>query len=467
MIIVWHYRDLRLEDHPALTEASKKDQAIISLYIHDPEAERPWQSTGASDWWLHHSLDDLQKRYRQMGSDLILRQGSAQRVFQEILQEISVKEVYWTERFQPAIRQRDAEIKAWLESQGVSVSICEGNYLISPSALLNQSGNPYVVYTPFWKAVDKDPSFGVPLPIPPLKRAPKIASLPLEAFQCLPTIPWDREMREVWRPGRAGAEALLKKFFANRVSDYGVLRDFPGEEGTSRLSPHLAFGEISPREIWTRCQGHPKAEPYLKQLVWREFANYFLYYVPSSSDTSWRREFESFPWQHQSPHLKSWKKGVTGYPIVDAGMRQLWRTGWMHNRVRMIVASFLIKDLMVHWVEGARWFWETLVDFDLANNTLGWQWTAGSGPDAAPYFRIFNPVLQGEKFDPQGDYVKKYVPELSHVPARWIHRPWEAPPSILKDAGVILGKTYPQPVVAHDAARKKALEAYHALKTSY
>jgi len=464
MIIVWHYRDLRIQDHPALVYASKTNQKVIPLYIHDADAERPWQSRGASNWWLHNSLISLQNQYRDAGCELIIRSGSAQDVLEKLIQELPVKEICWTERYQPALRQRDTLIEHWLNKKGVAVSRHHGNYLIPPEKLLNQSGKPYVIFTPFYRALCKDPDFGAPLTIPQLNDTPKIPSIPLESLKLLPTIPWDGEMRHLWKPGRRGAEELLQNFSQHHLPNYSIQRDIPYDTGTSRLSPHLAFGEISPREIWKHCIDCKNSEPYLRQLVWREFANYFLYHFPRSTDKPWREEFNRFPWRYESSSLKSWQQGLTGYPIVDAGMRELWKTGWMHNRVRMIVASFLVKDLMIDWVEGARWFWDTLLDFDLANNTLGWQWVAGSGPDAAPYFRIFNPVLQGRKFDPNGSYVKKYVPELAGLPERWIHSPWEAPPQLLENAGITLGKTYPEPVVAHDIARKEALAAYKKIK---
>lgn len=465
MIILWHYRDLRLKDHPALTYASQTNQQIIPLYIHDPAAENPWQSRGASNWWLHHSLDSLQKQYRECGSELIIHSGDSQEILEKLLQELSIKEVCWTERYQPALRQRDARIEKWLSGKGVAVTRHPGNYLIDPASLLNQSGKPYVVFTPFYKAICKDTNFGKLLPVPQLKPVKRFTSLPLEALHLLPKVPWDNEIRRQWKPGREGAEEHLRNFVQHDLADYALKRDFPAENATSRLSPYLAFGEISSREIWQRCIGNSKSEPYLRQLVWREFANYFLYHFPHSTDSPWRMEFEKFPWKHDLGHLSCWQQGLTGFPIVDAGMRELWQTGWMHNRVRMIVASFLVKDLMIHWLEGARWFWDTLVDFDLGNNTLGWQWVAGSGPDAAPYFRIFNPVLQGQKFDPEGAYVKKYVPELAKLPGRWIHCPWEAPPLLLKGAGITLGKTYPEPIVIHETARKGALATYHAIRS--
>ena len=269
-----------------------------------------------------------------------------------------------------------------------------------------------------------------------------------------------------WTPGRAGAEQKLEKFCDNSIGKYSTARNVLAQNGTSLLSPHLAFGEISPKEIWNKANLLPNAEPFLRQILWREFANSFAYYFPKSTDYSWKEKFEKYPWENNSEYINKWQKGQTGYPIVDAGMRQLWQTGWMHNRTRMIVGSFLVKDLLIHWLEGARWFWDTLVDADIANNTLGWQWVAGSGPDAAPYFRIFNPMLQGKKFDSNGDYVRKYIPELNRLPKKWIHSPWEAPKSVLCAAGVYIGENYPERIVYHDEARKKALIGYNKIKTA-
>lgn len=462
-IILWHYRDLRVEDHLALEYAAKSNLSILPLYIHDDKVEDPWSIGAASKWWLHHSLTSLQKKYKELGSTLIIRKGNALDVIDKLCELNRIEEICWINRHQPKIKQRDLSIANALKTRGIKTTTFEGNYLISPVHFLNKSNAPFKIFTPFYNAALKEFEYTPPIAPPKsIKKPPKVSTLEIDDLELLPKIPWDQGIKKCWTPGRSGAEKALKEFQKDKQVLYPTLRDFPGIENTSRLSPHLSFGEISPREVWK----HIVNEDFKRQLIWREFANYFLVHFPKSTNISWRESFEKFPWKTNKKLLTCWQKGLTGYPIVDAGMRQLWQTGWMHNRVRMIVGSFLIKDLMIHWIEGARWFWDTLVDADLANNTLGWQWVAGSGPDAAPYFRIFNPILQGKKFDENGDYIRKYVPELSNLPNKWIHSPWEAPGLLLQELGVTLGKDYPFPIIDHAEARKQALEAFQGIKTS-
>ena len=309
----------------------------------------------------------------------------------------------------------------------------------------------------------------MPTPAATLPPSPAITGVALSELGLLPTIPWDGGLQATWIPGEAGAQARLETLVAGPLKAYHDLRNLPDKPGTSMLSPHLRFGEISPRQVWHRVQialqqgeipSGTDSVTFLNEIGWREFAYHLLYHFPQTVDTPLNPAFEAFPWRHDPTGLKAWQKGLTGYPIVDAGMRQLWHTGWMHNRVRMIVASFLTKDLILPWQQGANWFWDTLVDADLASNTLGWQWAAGSGADAAPYFRIFNPITQGEKFDPDGHYVRRWVPELAAMPAKWIHKPWEAPAEVLSSARVRLGENYPGPMVDHAQARLAALAAY-------
>jgi deoxyribodipyrimidine photo-lyase len=334
----------------------------------------------------------------------------------------------------------------------------------------NKSGKPFQVFTPFWKNCLAKPDPAEPLPAPARIPAPDKwpDSLPLAALELEPRIDWAAGMRAAWTPGEAGAQDRLAHFFSGAAERYGAARDIPGIEGTSRLSPHLHFGEISPRQVWhaARLSGIAgwRESRYLAEVGWREFAHHLLYHFPRTPVEPLRPEFARFPWRENDEALKAWQRGLTGYPVVDAGMRELWATGWMHNRVRMIVASFLVKDLLISWTEGAWWFWDTLVDADLAQNTLGWQWTAGCGADAAPYFRVFNPSGQGEKFDADGSYVRRWCPELARVPQEWLHRPWEAPAAVLAAAGVVLGRNYPKPIVDHAAARDFALKAFASLK---
>lgn len=445
MIIVWHFRDLRLEDNPALDAAAKTGMPVIPLFIYD---ERDFGS--AAKVWLHHSLEELKKAYAKEGVELVVRRGKAMAVLEAMCKEHPVQAIYWNERFEPGCRARDSAV-----AQKFSTETFLGNHLVHPEALLKADGKPYVVFSPFYKAFCAEAAIARPCGVPKIVPGPK---LPSDALNLLPHIHWDAPMMQTWTPGRAGAEKRLEAFCEEKAAQYKVQRDFVDTDGTSRLSPHLAFGEISPREVWHKTA---HCEPCRRQLVWREFATLFLYHFPHTVTKSWREEFERYPWKHNPEALRRWQKGETGYPIVDAAMRELWETGWMHNRARMIVGSFLIKDLMIHWVEGARWFWDTLVDADLANNTLGWQWVSGSGPDAAPYFRIFNPILQSQKFDPQGAYIRKYIPELKDVETKWIHAPWEEFQGKAPQA-----PDYPKPIVDHKEAREKALLAYEKIKKS-
>ena len=451
--IVWHYRDLRIEDNPALNAASSGK--VLPLYIHSPKEEGRWASGAASNWWLHHSLQKLSRQYKELGSRLITRTGSAMEVLEQLASEVSIDAVYLNHRYEPELKRRDKQVLSKLEARGTSVHRFEGNYLVTPSDILNKTGKPYSVFTPFSKTVMALRLWRDPLPLPRLTGQPRVKSERVESFDLLPKNGWADPFLERWLPGRDGAMKNLKAF-KKAVDDYEDQRNNPSVAGTSLLSPHLHFGEVSPHEVWRAIEHKSKERlPFLRQLIWREFGNYFLYHSPTATNFSWKRKFDDFPWEKNQKALLAWQKGMTGYPIVDAGMRELWQTGWMHNRVRMIVGSFLVKDLFIHWAEGARWFWDTLVDADLANNTLGWQWIAGSGPDAAPYFRIFNPVLQGKKFDPEGVYIRRWIPELAQLPKKWIHCPWEAP----EDA-----PNYPKPIVDHSEARKKALLAYQKIK---
>ncbi|MBB64997.1 MAG: deoxyribodipyrimidine photolyase [Waddliaceae bacterium] len=453
--IIWHSRDLRVEDNPALNQAASGN--VLPIYIHCPEEEGKWSSGAATDWWLHHSLKELSQRYEELGTRLVIRSGPAMQVLEELANEVPIQSVFWNHHYEPAVKKRDQQIAKKLGANGVHVECFEGNYLLTPQELLNKSGKPYSVFTPFSKAFLEFHSWRKPLPAPKINQKHSVKSDAIETLNLLPKLDWADPFSEIWQAGRKGALKVLREF-SEVIEHYNEDRDIPSILGTSCLSPYLHFGEISPHEIWkTFAARQDKCLPFLRQLIWREFSNYFLFHSPTSTDLSWKKNFEKFPWEKNPEGLKAWKKGMTGYPIVDAGMRQLWKTGWMHNRVRMIVGSFLVKDLFIHWTEGARWFWDTLLDADLANNTMGWQWVAGTGADAAPYFRIFNPVLQGKKFDPEGDYIRRWVPELKKVPSKWIHNPWEAPEPPLD---------YPAPIVDHSDARKKALAAYHKLNQS-
>lgn len=474
--IVWFRHDLRIADHPALVSAVARGRGVIPVFIWSPDDEGRWPEGAASRWWLHFSLKALDQQLRSLGSRLIVRQGRVLRVLQDLIAETGASAVSWNRRYELEAIQRDTTIKSALKQQGILTESYNGSLLYEPWEISTRTGRPYLVFTPFSKAclgqAEPDAPLAPPVRIPRPATWPE--SLQVNHLNLLPTTPWDTGLHAAWTPGCCGAETLLKEFLLDGVADYSDDRNRPDHRGTSRLSPALHFGELSPRQVWQAvCQQLKEAprsprigEPYLRQLLWREFAYHLLYHFPQTPTHPLREEFERFPWRDNAQQLRAWQLGQTGYPIVDAGMRELWTTGWMHNRVRMIVASFLVKDLLTPWQHGADWFWDMLVDADLANNTLGWQWTAGCGADAAPYFRIFNPVSQGKKFDPEGRYVRHWVPEISKLSNDWIHQPWNAPPLILSEAGIKLGTTYPRPIVDHDAARKEALVALNQMRTT-
>ena len=462
--IIWFRNDLRLADHPALDAAARSGGPLIALYILDDAAPGDWRRGAASRWWLHHSLDSLAKDLAKLGVPLILRRGGAQFVIEELVAATGAETVYWNRLYEPWAMRRDSEIKAQLRSRGLTVKSFNGGLLFEPSALRNKSGDPFRVFTPFWRAcLAADPP-QPPLPAPKkLTPAPAPASDALKDWKLLPTKPdWSGGLRDAWRPGEAAAMARLKEFARTDMKHYKTARDFMAKSGVSRLSPHLHFGEVSARQCHAVVEANRSdgAAAFLREIGWREFCYHLLVVNPHMPERALDDRFAEFPWRDDPKALEAWKRGQTGYPLVDAAMRELWQTGYQHNRARMVSASFLVKHLLIPWQEGERWFWDTLVDADLANNSGGWQWVAGCGADAAPYFRVFNPVIQGEKFDPEGDYVRRYVPELGKLDARYIHRPWEAPAEVLKAAGITLGKTYPKPVVDHSKARERALAAF-------
>ena len=476
--LVWFRLDLRLADNPALSAAIDRG-AVIPVFIWSPDEETPWQPGAASRWWLHQSLSSLQASFRKLGSELIVRQGPALEMLEELLRETSASGGFWNRRYEPALIARDARIKEVLARAGYEVKSFSSALLHEPWTIENSSRKPFQVFTPFFRhwVAKANPSALLPAPkfLPPPAAWP--GSLQLDQLELEPKRDWADEFRSVWQPGECGASEALKRFLNGGFSNYDSARNRPDRVGTSRLSPHLHFGEISPGQIWHGVAkalraGNAAAQnaapfsqsQFIKEVAWREFAHHLLYHFPTTPGEPLRTEFNKFKWRNHPAWLDAWQRGRTGYPIVDAGMRELWATGWMHNRVRMIAASFLVKDLLISWQEGARWFWDTLVDADLAQNTLGWQWTAGCGADAAPFFRIFNPVLQGAKFDPEGTYVRRWCPELAKLPAKWIHQPHAAPADVLRQGGVELGVNYPNPIVSHAIAREVALEAYSKLK---
>ena len=474
-VIVWFRDDLRLSDHPALHAAAENGAPLICLYVFDEEsaALRPPRSRplgGASRWWLAQSLRSLQANLQQQGLSLVLRRGAAATVIANLAKDVRASAVYWIESdiAGPAIIERD--VAAALENIGVATHGFPGDLLVRPASLRNKEGRGLRVFTPFWKRILSlgDPPH--PLPAPKTLRAgPPVASDDLASWKLEPTQPdWAAGLRETWTPGEHAAQARLKDFLDDAIKGYASLRDRPDRDGTSRLSPHLRFGEVSPRQVWHAARFAAARKPslasdvekFLSELGWREFSRHLLSDHPNLAEENFQPSFDAFPWRRDARALRAWQRGQTGYPIVDAGMRELWHTGVMHNRVRMVTASFLVKHLLIDWREGEKWFWDTLVDADPGSNPASWQWVAGSGADAAPYFRVFNPVLQGEKFDPGGVYVARWLPELALLPPKLIHQPWEATPMELAAAGVTLGKTYPQPIVDHRAGRERALAAY-------
>ena len=466
-LIVWFRRDLRIADNPAIYEAVKTGRPVLCLYVLETETERTMG--GASQWWLHHSLQSLSQNLENIGAKLILRKGQAFRILDMLIEETGADTIYWNRRYDLVPRETDAAIKADLTQRGLTVKSFRANLLSEPWTVKTKTDNYYKVFTPYWRAAQDSLDTSDPLPAPTsiTAYAGEIKSESLEGLGLLPNSPdWGSKMTPHWSIGSAGAHKALKTFLSGAVINYPDDRNRPDkDDGTSKLSPHLAFGEISPKQIWQACKGDLEtARKFLAEIGWREFSYVLLYHNPKLATENFKSAFNAFGWNQNEDHLYRWQKGLTGYPFVDAGMRQLWQTGWQHNRVRMVTASFLIKHLLIDWREGEKWFHDTLVDADPASNAASWQWVAGSGADAAPYFRIFNPFTQGEKFDPNGDYVRKFVPELKHMPNKYIHRPWEAPKLVLLEAGVKLGENYPEPIVDHKFARERALASYKATR---
>ncbi|WP_454062861.1 cryptochrome/photolyase family protein [Candidatus Nitrospira salsa] len=468
-ILLWFRQDLRLKDNPALLAAHQTGCPIVPVFILDDENSKEWKMGAASRWWLHESLKALSKTVQ---NTLCLRKGPAQKVINEIIHELGATALYWNRCYEPWRIKRDQDIQETLSHQGIEVHTFNGSLLFEPHTTRKENGTPYRVFTPFYKngclGQDDEPRR--------LEKAPNNLffvshkGVTLKDLELLPTIPWHKKLKEYWEPGEAGAQARLKEFLKKGLKDYQEGRNHPARNNVSRLSPHLHFGEISPNEVWyaaktkmTATGWRKDGETFLSELGWREFSNNLLFHFPDLPRNNLQQKFTAFPWRKSPKDLTSWQQGQTGYPIVDAGMRELWETGYMHNRVRMIVGSFLVKNLMLHWHHGEDWFWDTLVDADLANNSASWQWVAGCGADAAPYFRIFNPVTQGQKFDEEGKYVLRFVPELAHMPLKYLHRPWEAPEKVLKEAGVELGVDYPLPIVDLKNSRTRALSTFSRL----
>lgn len=465
--LVWLRRDLRLSDHPALAAACAAHERVLPVYIHSPGEEGEWAPGAASRWWLHRSLQSLDRALSERGGQLHLAAGDTLDELNRLIVRSGASAVYWTRCYEPALIERDSGIKAGLRERGIIVESHPGNLLLEPWRISSAGQRPYRVFTPFWRKLQSQLTTARPLPVPRARHWARLpGSLPLDSLQLEPRIPWAQGLERSWRPGEAGARERLRRFGERALTGYAAGRDRPADPGTSRLSAHLHFGEITPRQIHHALRAHAAragragragVEAFLRELGWREFAHHMLYHFPGTCERNFNRRFDAFRWAGADESvLRRWQRGLTGVPLVDAGMRELWSTGWMHNRVRMIAASFLTKNLRLHWLHGARWFWDTLVDADLANNTLGWQWVAGSGADAAPYFRVFNPFTQAARFDPDAAYVKRWLPELAALPSRLLLQPWRDP-SVLTRCG------YPEPMVDVAASRQLALEAFKDL----
>ncbi|KQV83671.1 deoxyribodipyrimidine photo-lyase [Rhizobium sp. Root1220] len=472
-VILWFRKDLRLDDNRALHAACASGRPIIPLYIREPVSAGTGALGAAQAWWLHQSLECLEKSLRERGGSLVLASGQALDVLGDVIRSTGAETVFWNRRYDPPGIVIDIRVKRELENQNIHTMSFPGQLLHEPSKLLTGGRTPYRAYTPFWRALEKsgepDHPINAPTRVEFATSSPKTERLGSWGLQ--PTRPnWAKHFPDVWSPGENAAHRRLDDFVEDALHGYKDSRDFPSKPATSMLSPYLALGLISPARIWHKTRGltdHIPAEDivhFRRELAWREFSYHQLFHFPKLPYDNWNKRLDGFAWHNDSTLFKAWTRGMTGYPIVDAGMRQLWRHGFMHNRVRMVAASFLIKHLMVDWRRGESWFRDTLIDADPASNAASWQWVAGSGADASPFFRIFNPVLQGEKFDRDGDYVREFVPEISELDNKYIHRPFDAPPATLESAGITLGKTYPKPIVDHAMARNRALTAYGATK---
>jgi deoxyribodipyrimidine photo-lyase len=464
--LVLFRRDLRLADNPAWSAACAEHAQVLPAFIHAVD-EGPWSAGAAGRWWLHHSLAALDESLRNAGAALHLCRGEPLQILRELIAQSGASAVYWNRLYEPATINHDTRIKSALQDAGIAVHSHNAALWCEPWQIATQQSQPYKVFTPYWRNLRPQLQPTEPLSPPRIPGWRELLhGLPLAALELLPRIAWAAGLEESWQPGEAGAQELLEIFADDAIGDYAHARDLPARHGTSRLSPHLHFGEISPRQIHCELERRARAsdakrrpdlEPYLRELGWREFAHHLLYHFPHTPTDNFNPRFDSFRWAATDESLiERWQQGRTGIPLVDAGMRELWHTGWMHNRVRMIVGSFLTKNLRQHWQHGARWFWDTLVDADLASNTLGWQWVAGCGADAAPYFRVFNPVTQAKRFDPDGHYLRRWLPELADAPLALLHEPW-------KDEALLRRSGYPAPMVDLSQSRQQALDAYGAL----
>ncbi|MBB4827082.1 deoxyribodipyrimidine photo-lyase [Sporosarcina luteola] len=473
--IVWFRKDLRLHDHPALFEAASIGK-VIPVFIWTPEDEKAYGESEPSLWWLHHSLQAFQQRLDGMGIQLLIRKGNGLEILAELAREFQADAIYFNDRFEPEHRAKDVETVELLRLLGLDVQTFNGNLLFKPDSIKNSKGDPFKVFTAYWKKTLEE-YVPVPLPAPDLQGIEETTStLSVEELGFPFRKNWSDYFHSIWKPGEQGAIEKWEEFMEDALLYYETERDLFATESpaVSMLSPAIAAGDISVKSMWHSAKRVMDASSlpavqnsvmsFLRQLAWRDFAYYQLVWFPQIVNQPLLTYFSLFPWNGTAEHLERWEQGKTGYPLVDAGMRELKKTGAIHNRVRMVVASFLVKHLLIPWTEGSDWFRKSLIDYDMANNAMGWQWVAGTGIDAAPYFRIFNPIAQSQKFDPNGNYIRQWVPELADLPASHIHKPWETPPALLREANVQLGLTYPRPIIDHSTARKRALQAYNELR---
>lgn len=464
LVIHWFRQDLRLADNPTLFAAAEQGK-VLPVYILDQKNAGKYRMGAASRCWLHHSLAALNQA---LDHKLQIYSGDPKTILLKLVQRYQATAIHWNRCYEPWRVQRDSLIKQTFKQQDIKVQSFNGCLLWEPWQLLKKDNTPYQVFTPFYRNAQSLQAPRIPLPKPDnldLISLPE-QSLSIESLNLLPKVPWDKPLMTHWNTGEIAAQKTLQHFLKSGIEQYKQGRDFPALAGVSRLSPHLHFGELSPNQAWYAMQSRERNDNtvhFCRQLAWREFSYSQLYHHPNLAEKNLQTKFDAFPWQQNPKALSSWQQGQTGIPIVDAGMRELWQTGYMHNRVRMIAASFLVKNLLLPWQQGERWFWDCLLDADMANNSASWQWVAGCGADAAPYFRIFNPVTQGQKFDAQGEYTRRYVPELKASPNKYLFNPWEASNSLLHSAGIVLGKNYPHPIVDLKLSRTRALEAFKTL----
>ena len=470
-LLLWFRRDLRLGDNRALSRAVATGSPIVPVFVWDEAGEGDWAPGGAGRVYLHRALGALRSSLRARGLDLVCRRGPAGEELERLLAETGARGVYWNRLYEPAVIARDRGIKERLRAAGHEAESFNSALLFEPHEIATQAGHPFQVFTPFWRSASRRP-VDAPEEDPGGALRPPAGGLPpgpLEELGLWPDHPWAERVAGHWAIGEEAARGQLARFVAEGADAYATDRDLPATDGTSRLSPALHWGTIGPREVWATVErtgraGEEGPRTFLAEIGWREFAHHVLFHFPRTPEEPLREKFADFPWEDDAGARQAWRAGRTGYPIVDAGMRQLYEEGWMHNRVRMIVGSLLVKHLLQPWQAGARWFWDCLVDADLAANTLGWQWSGGCGADAAPYFRVFNPMTQGKKFDPAGRYVRRYVPELEELPDAYVHEPWEAPETVLGQAGLRLGRDYPRPIIDHRTGRQRALAAFAEVK---